>query len=259
MEHTTLEQVVRQHITLPARANSQGWYSVLCKVCNDHGRKGKRAGFRFDDGTVGYNCFNCGHTALFNPQDHQTLSRDMVTVLEAFGIKKDDWQPALFSAAANKNSFSAKTVKKENYEPATVEMPPYITPLVENGDEFDQFAIEYLRKERDIDWKLYPFYIGRKSTHPGSQRWYGRLVIPFYKDGSLIFYQGRDLTGLRTKKYLSPDIPRENVIYGYEHLFRDTQEPIYIVEGWFDAWHLESVAVLIEEMLLVSAFIVPFP
>ena len=73
-------------------------------------------------------------------------------------------------------------------------------------------------------------------------------MIPFYKDGKLIFYQGRDLSGTRTKKYLSPDIPRENVFYGYDNVFKDTEEPLYIVEGWFDAWHLEGVAVLGNKM-----------
>lgn len=243
MEPITLEQVIRQHIALPPRPNSQGWYSVLCKVCNDHGRKGKRAGFRFDDATVGYNCFNCGHTALFNPQERQTLSRDMTAVLEAFGLRKEDWQPAVFSMSRNKDNF-VRQKKRESYEPKEIELPPYITPLDVNGDEFDQYAIEYLQNERAIDWTQYPFYVGRKTSHPSSQRWYGRLIIPFYKDNKLIFFQGRDLSGTRQRKYLSPDIPRENVIYGYDHVFKDTDEPLYIVEGWFDAWHLEGVAVL---------------
>jgi hypothetical protein len=174
----------------------------------------------------------------------------MVTALEAFGLKKEDWQPALFIAARNSeyglNLSSPKVI--QNYEPATIELPPYITPLVENGDELDQYAIEYLRDDRAIDWKQTPFYIGRTSSHPGSKRWYGRLVIPMYKDGNLIFYQGRDLTGLRQKKYLSPEISRENVLYGYERLLVDNDEPLYIVEGWFDAWHLDGVAVLGNKM-----------
>ena len=114
----------------------------------------------------------------------------------------------------------------------------------EDGDEFDQCAIDYLRDERAIDWKLHPFFLGRKTNHPGSKRWYARLILPIYKDGKLVFFQGRDLTGTRQKKYLSPDIPRENVLYGYDHISKATDEPLYIVEGWFDAWHLEGVAVL---------------
>jgi hypothetical protein len=250
MDNITLEQVIRQNIPLSARPNGQGWYSVLCKVCNDHGRKGKRAGFRFDNNTVGYNCFNCGHTALFNPAEHRSLSRDMVATLEAFGMKKEDWQPAVFSAAASSEfGYQHNSVKiAQANEPTTVELPPFITPLDPDGDDFDQYAIEYLTKERAVDWTQYPFFIGRKSPNPSSHKWYGRLVIPIYKDGKLIFYHGRDLTETRERKYLNPDISRENVLYGYEHIFKNVDDPLYIVEGWFDAWHLEGVAVLGSKM-----------
>ncbi len=247
MEHITLEQIVRQHISLPQRPNGQGWYSVLCKVCNDHGKKGKRAGFRFDGHTVGYNCFNCGHTAMFDSSTHQTLSRDMVATLEAFGLKKEDWQPVMLSLMAGLPVISHQK-KNAQYEPTPIEMPSFITPLDSSGDDFDLYAIEYLKDERAIQWDAYPFYIGRKSDNPSSQRWYGRLIIPFFKDDNLIFFQGRDLTDVRQKKYLSPDISRENVLYGYNRLFEETDEPLYIVEGWFDAWHLEGVAILGNKM-----------
>lgn len=244
MGNLTLEQIIRNHVALPHKTNSRGWYQVLCKVCNDHGRKGKRAAFHFENGTVGYNCFNCGHTAMFDPSTHKSIPRDMVTVLEAFGVNKDEWQPLVFELMSADKALTIKTKKRENYEPTSIDLPPYFTPIDENGDEFDRYAIEYLKEERLIDWKSYPFYVGRKTSNPGSKKWYGRLIIPFYKDNRLIFYQGRDLTGIRQKKYLSPDVSRENVLFGYENILKDTDEPLYIVEGWFDAWHLDGVAVL---------------
>ncbi len=247
MEHITLEHVIRQHIQLdPARAND--WRNVLCKIGGDRGQNGKRAGFRFDGDTVVYNCFNCGHMAVFNPEDKQTLSKNMITVLEAFGLKKEDWQQAIFLVMSNTDGFAGKEKKRQLYEPAPITLPDYFTPIVEDGDDFDEYAIEYLRDERIIDWKEYPFYIGRKTSHPSSKRWYGRLIIPFFKDGNLVFFQGRDLSDTRLKKYLSADFPRENIIYGYDHIFKNTDEPLYIVEGWFDAWHLEGVAVLGNKM-----------
>lgn len=245
----TLEQIVRNHVALPHKTNARGWYQVLCKICNDHGRKGKRAGFHFEsNGAVGYNCFNCGHTAIFDPSASKSMSQNMTAVLEAFGVSKDEWQPLLFDLMSKDQSFVSKAKKKENYEPPSIDLPPYFTPLTDAGDEFDGYAIEYLRDERGIDWKAHPFYIGRKTANPGSKKWYGRLIIPFYKDEKLVFYQGRDLTDLRERKYLNPDITRENVLYGYEHIFKETDEPLYIMEGWFDAWHLEGVAVLGNKM-----------
>jgi hypothetical protein len=243
MEHITLEQVIRQHIQLDS-ANQNGWNNVLCKICDDKGHKGKRAGFRFEGEIVGYNCFNCGHAALFDPQEQTSLSRKMVTVLESFGLKKEDWQQAIFFGISNTNDVSVKEKKRQIYEPKAITLPDYFTPVVEHGDDFDNYAIEYLRDERKVDWTKYPFYLGRKTANPSSDRWYGRLIIPFFKDNKLVFFQGRDLSDTRLKKYLNADVPKENILYGYEDIFKKTTEPLYIVEGWFDAWHLNGVAVL---------------
>jgi DNA primase len=95
-----------------------------------------------------------------------------------------------------------------------------------------------LRDERGIDWEAYPFYI----SEPSNKNWFGRLIIPFYKDNKLIFYQGRDLSGLAQRRYLSPSIDRERVLYGYENLDTNVDEPLYIVEGFFDAFLLNGIA-----------------
>lgn len=244
----TLEQVIRNHVHLPRTTNAGGWYQVLCKVCNDHGKKGKRAGFRFDGETVGYNCFNCNHSAVFDPSTNKTMPGKMVTVLEAFSIPKEEWQPIIFELMASTPARQHKTAPTIDHEPSVITLPIFFTPIDENGDDFDLYAIEYLRDERGIDWKEYPFYISRKDINPDSRKWYGRLIIPFYKDGKLVFYQGRDLTGKRQKKYLSAHETRDKILYGYESIYKDTDDPLYVVEGWFDAWHLDGVAVLSNRM-----------
>lgn len=246
MSHQTLEQVIRQYIPLTSHTNAGGWYQVLCRVCNDHGKKGKRAGFRFDGGTVGYNCFNCNHSAIYEPSS-PVMPDKMATVLNAFNVPKEAWLPIVFeNGRAGSTETKAERILK--YEPPAIEFPSYFSPLTDKGDEVDLCAIEYLRDERGIDWTEYPFYIGRASTNPLSKKWFGRLIIPIYKDGQLIFYTGRDLTGLRSKKYLNLDVMRESVLYGYENIFKHTDDPLYIVEGWFDAWHLQGVAVFTNRM-----------
>jgi DNA primase len=94
----------------------------------------------------------------------------------------------------------------------------------------------------------YPFYLCKKSTNPVISRWYGRLIIPLFKQGKLIFYQGRDLSGQRQAKYLSVENARDNVLYGYDNIYQKTDTPLYIVEGFFDAYVLNGVAVLGSKM-----------
>lgn len=250
MEIPTLETVIRQYVALPPQPNGRGFFPVLCKVCGDHGRKGKRAGFKFEGSAVGYNCFNCGHTAVFDPAEHSSMPRKMVEVLEAFGIPEVDWRPVLFEALMNKDGTPHESKPAfTSIEPDEATFPPYFYKLTnDTTDEWAQWAIEYLTEERGIDWTSYPFYLVRKTTDPDNAKWYGRLIIPVYKDSKLIYWQGRDLTGLHQKKYLSPDIPRDKIIAGFDKIQANTNAPLYVTEGWFDAYWLDGVAIFGNKM-----------
>jgi len=248
MNAPTLEQVIRQHISLNPRPNSRGFFSVLCKVCNDHGKKGPRAGFKFEGKAVGYNCFNCGHSAGFDPYKHKTMPKDMVVVLDSFGVQEVDWGPVLFDAMLSNEQERALKEEFKSIEPPVLQMPDYFYPLTDDpNDVWAEEAIYYLTS-RKIDWKKHPFHLVRKADHPDNARWYGRLIIPTYKDGNVVFWQGRDLTDSMVKKYLSPSIIKDAVLSGYSEISRYTDEPLYITEGWFDAYHLNGVAIFGSKM-----------
>lgn len=245
-----LEQIIREHISLPPRTNTQGWYPILCKVCGDHGRKGKRAGFRFDNGTVGYNCFNCGHTAAYDPTKNPTLPTAMVTVLDAFDVSDTDRQKIILSGLKHQIKYGLAirdNPTTEILQPQPINVPPYFIPLKDEDNDISQLAITHLKEQRNIDFTQYQFYIG-VQTDKTSEPWVGRLIIPIFKDQKLVFFQGRDLSGVHKKKYLSPGIPKDNIIYGYDHLFENVDDPLYITEGWFDAWHLKGVCVFGNKM-----------
>lgn len=248
IESKTLREVIEHHIRL-GRKNGAGWYPVLCKVCNDHGKKGPRAAFRFDGPTVGYNCFNCGHTAIFDPSENKHMTEKMKTVLHAFNIPEEDWQAVIFTALSTDYSTFAHKKLERDLEPNEISLPDYFYKLTDDkNDEWAQYAIEYLSKDRLIDWTTYPFYLAKISDNPTSKRWYGRLIIPIYKQEKLIFYQGRDLTDTRPQKYLNLNIVRDNVLYGYDFIEENTTDPLYITEGWFDAFLMRGVAVFGRKM-----------
>lgn len=250
MEIPNLESVVRQYVPLPPRPNGRGFFPVLCKVCNDHGKKGKRAGFKFDRDTVGYNCFNCGHSAIFDPSENTSMPENMAKVLKAFGIPEVDWRPVLFQALQNKgNSPKEARPTLVDIEPSEIKFPDYFYRLTNDpNDEWAQAAIDYLTNDRQIDWTSHPFFLVRKSKDPDNSKWYGRLIIPVYKDNKLIFWQGRDLTGLHQKKYLSPDVSRDKVLSGFDKLQVYSDAPLYVMEGWFDAYWLDGIAIFGNKM-----------
>jgi DNA primase len=87
-----------------------------------------------------------------------------------------------------------------------------------------------------------------KETHKAlikqAQKWKGRVIVPIYKKEKLIFYIGRDMTDSKIKKYESPSAERESVLFGFDKIFEQTDKPLYIVEGVFDAMLIDGVAVL---------------
>lgn len=253
MDTISLEQVIRQYISLPNSPTGTGWFSVLCKVCNDRGHKGPRAGFRFNGNKVDYHCFNCGMATGYDPDTHKGMPKKMVQVLNDFGVNEDRWKPVLLTGLINrdKSIVTANTSPTfQNIEPSVVPLPSHFYPLAEAGttDKWAAIARNYLELDRGIDPNSYPFYLAHKTGDNKLDRWFKRLIIPVYKDNHLIFYQGRDLTGKNQKKYLSPSYSKENVIHGFSEVFRQTEEPLYIVEGWFDAFVINGIAILGNEI-----------
>jgi len=251
-EQLSLEEIIRQYVPLDPPTGT-GWCPVLCKVCNDRGHKGKRGGFKFDGDKVAYHCFNCGPemNTVYDPIESKGMPKKMRRILADFGIPDEEWQQVLFTNMANQNGGRKSETSKEyvSAEPAVIELPNHFYRLT--NDENDKWAIiarDYLTFSRGIDPDSYPFYLSTGGDKPETKDWKGRVIIPVYnKDNQLIYYQGRDLTGKKKLKYKSPANPKDKVLYGFDKLtFSD--EPLYVVEGWFDAYPINGVAILGNEI-----------
>lgn len=253
METVTLEQLIRQYVQLPPVPSGTGWYPVLHKC--DHGKKGPRAGFKFDGETVAFHCFNCGLAAVYDPshkghEGQPLMSPKMEQVLTDFDVPTTDWNRVLFSGFQLRNSGQTleHQPQKSQIEPIELPLPETFYPLAEADDKWAEIARYYLKDERGIDPSSYPFMLSKQTSIPHLKKWFGRVIIPIYKNNKLIFYIGRDLTGKATKKYESPAVSRDRVIYGFDKLFVDADQPLYVVEGWFDAHVIGGVAILGNEL-----------
>ncbi len=258
MDVVSLEQIIKQYINLPPNETGTGWYPILCKVCNDSGRKGPRAGFKFDNEKVAYHCFNCGHATVYDPTTHKDMPEKMVQVLNDFGVPEDQWKQVLLSGLINRDKGATKSTSTPQFtsiEPLVVSLPSHFYPLAEAApnDKWAEIAKDYLEHDRAVDPNSYRFMLAHKTGDKVLDRWFGRIIIPIYKDNQVIFFIGRDLTGKNPKKYLSPSFSKEKVLYGFSELFRQTEEPLYIVEGWFDAHVINGVAILGNEISTAQA------
>ncbi len=258
MDVASLEQIIKQYIHLPPNETGTGWYPILCKVCNDSGRKGARAGFKFEDNKTCYHCFNCGHATVYDPSTHKDMPEKMIQVLNDFGVPEDQWRQVLLTSLIIRDKGLTKSNTSTPFasiEPLVVPLPSHFYTFTEAApnDKWVEIAKDYLEHERGVDPNSQPFMLAHKTGEEVLDRWLGRVIIPIYKDNQPIFYIGRDLTGKKSKKYLSPSFSKEKVLYGFNELFRQTEEPLYIVEGWFDAYVINGVAILGNEISTAQA------
>lgn len=101
-----------------------------------------------------------------------------------------------------------------------------------NSTTEDRIGKRYVRKLRE-------FYLERRIpirhslyiAHTGKYK--GRVILPVIMNKKLVYFQGRDLTGLSDKKYINPFVDKRNAILNYDNI--DKNQPIVITEGIIDA------------------------
>jgi hypothetical protein len=252
MFEKTIEDLVREHVIF-SHGESNGWHSVYCEVCGDgEGRtKGPRGGWLFQDEMCFYHCFNCPAEGSFDPNREHPFGKDMRSILDAFNIPKDEYNAIAYSKKVFGDGQVRKPVPRK-IDVKTIELPDFFCELSKcNHDNvIVQKAFNEL-KHRNIPPEGYKFYLSTGKTKGGpreqavARALMDRLIIPYFDPaGNLIYYQARAFEKNVTKKYINADVPRSSVIYGMERLNTDTDVPLYVTEGFFDAYHLKGVALL---------------
>lgn len=250
----SLRTLFTQRADMDVNPSPKGWYKLSCRVCNDHEHK-KRAGFRFDGSVTEYNCFNCRTRFHFDEADVDAfISDELKKVCEAYHVDLKDVRALAMHAKRHGGKRTAnQPVVKTAYP--TIELPSFFVPYDKwpKSDPWVQVAIAHLEVERKIDPSDYPFYMAFPEPDDPKEikQWAKRLIIPYYDDeNNLIFYQGRDLTDGQNMraKYKSPD-GVDKPMCGLDHIHQmPSTSPLYVVEGFFDAYHLKGVGILGNEL-----------
>jgi len=221
------------------RLSPQGFYSLKCAVCSDYKERGV---FKFDGDTVGYNCFNCGTHAKFE-EGSGKISRGMRRVLNAFGVDDTDISDVVNSAFFFKPKENATVkladLKKVNTHTPPVKLPLKVLPLGGTSEflDYQQKLVEYLLSRR-IDLDRYKFFFSLED------RFLNRVIIPFYRNGNLIFWQARAIEDGVQPRYDSYPGSKEAVLFNFDQLHTFSSKPLLVVEGVFDAMPFDGVATL---------------
>jgi len=201
-------------------------YNFRCPICGDSQKhKNKARGYFYQvKVNTNFKCHNCGASLSFNnflKQIDPTLHRQytMEKFKEGFAGGNN------FVVEEPKFDFKKPIFKKRIDLPKASEV---------------KIAREYLEKRKLDATKFYfaakfkEWTNTQKQTFDTIGRDESRIIIPMYdEDKTLIGFQGRSL-GPNSVKYitvmLKDDAPK---IYGLDQV--DSQKPIYVIEGPFDA------------------------
>lgn len=241
-----IETLIRQYVHFTRLAHT-GFNQCKCEVCGDYTDRG---GFKFDGNEIGYNCFNCGVGAKYTEHSGK-MGKNFREVLKAFGIPNDEINKELGKSflsqkASEKEVISLSDVtksqeKKIHLITPEIELPPSFKLIGSTSEHFDtQEAIVSYLLARKIDVTKYKFYF---STSPKQRSF---VFIPFFRNGKLIFWQGRNILPNCSKKdrYDNCSSPKENIIFNFDELYRSEDTPLFVTEGVFDAMPINGIAII---------------
>lgn len=233
--YKTLADLIQEKIYLSSE-NERGFCTVKCACCNDYQERG---GFKFDGETTGYSCWNCGSRFKYE-ENTGKFSKNCRDVLLDFGITREDLQKVGASVFFNKpekseTEITLKSLTKMRLDTPEVALPGQTYPLgKELNQDLQKPLLEYLSnrhiKPDGMMYSLEPEYLRR-------------VIIPFYRDGKIIYWQARAIDDVK-RRYLNSPVSKEAIIYGYDQLNRYEEAPLFITEGVFDAIPLNGACII---------------
>lgn len=230
-----LWDLLAERVHIPATMNE--WHSVRCEVCHDHS---PRCGFRYDGTYTKMNCFNC-HAAFAYEEHTGNFSWKAKKYLDAFGITANDLQEISSTLFFNQSAKSDREITLETLRAVSLVTPEIKFPsrtLQIGGaqhEEMQEPIIEYLLS-RNVDPYLFYFSLDPKHLR--------RVIIPFWRDKKLIYWQSRAIDDDVRSRYLNAAVAKDAVLYGYDKLFSYSDTPLFITEGVFDAISIDGICIL---------------
>jgi hypothetical protein len=232
----SLIDVIREKVWLP-NPDHKGWANTKCMACNDHSPRG---GFYHDGIYTSYSCFNCGVKFKYE-EGSGKLSRNAKDILADFGITREDLREltsSIFLAQKEEKNITLESLTKVSLFTREVAFPDRTKPLLSEGNELLQEPIlEYLisRKIDPLEHQLY-YSLDSKMLR--------RVIIPFWRDNKLIYWQARSIDKDVKPRYLNCVVTKEAVMFNYDQLYSYDDAPLFITEGVFDALAVNGMAIM---------------
>lgn len=231
---------IRSLLPHTAKISPSGWTSFNAPCCHHKGHKSddrKRGGVMFTD-TFVYNCFNCKHTAYWEPG--RPVSEKLKQLCRWMGATDDDIKQLTFEALKTERAdylpelSTSYTAFEEKQLPKDAKPISWWINCPLEDMELDIIPVLEYMLSRGLTVDDFDFYW---SPHRGYKN---RLLIPFWYQQKIVGWTGRKISEGKPK-YLS-DQP-SNFVFNLDQQKKEHQY-LFVCEGPFDAIAVNGVALL---------------
>lgn len=249
-----VHESLQKYLPSKRRTSPRGWI-VFNAPCCQH--RGHRPDTRFrgnvlfvQDGTVAYNCYNCGLKTVF---DGINLSKNFENLLSWFGVPIEDIRRIKLEALNAK--IDGTNLHLQNAISSIIDFPEVQLPekalpfesIIENNEITDEFSgvLTYMNSRGRTLVNSYDYYYSNSDRYDLKNR----VIIPFYYKNKIIGwtarYAGKPPSG--TPRYYNSSLPA-GYLFNCDALERHNRKYALIVEGPFDAIAVDGVATLGSEL-----------
>ena len=223
----TVREFVFQHFPKVTTSKNGTHFHARCIICGDSkiSPNKKRFHLNYHNGEPGYHCFNCGAKGSFVKLYSIVMGVSLADAKRELYKYDPDRIRKELTEKPNVNGNGKKEYHIQNMDNILDECIDVYTEVRGSIEPQYQKLLKEFIKDRKIpdDVKIFVAVRGRYK---------GRAIIPIYKDGHIIYFQGRALTNIEPK-YLNPIVEKSGIIMNETKFQRDKY--IIVTEGLLDA------------------------
>lgn len=250
-----VHQFIAEHLPVKRKQTPRGWIVFNSPCCEHFGHKPDKRSrgnlLMLPDGTVGFNCYNCGFKTRFNGQH---LSDNFESLLHWLHIPQENVNQVKLEILKNQldgidkpNEYTAPTVFRNFKEIALPANALPIQSVLLWDDIPTEFAtvIEYLYSRGNSIAEAYDYHWSPDTKHD----MHHRIIIPFYYKGNVVGWTGRyaGTAPPGTPRYWNSEVP-QGYLFNCDALEKPNRKYAVLTEGPFDAIALDGVGALGSEL-----------
>ena len=207
-----------------ATASTKGWYAFKCPFCGDL-RERKKCAVHLQSKTV--KCWVCGYKKSIIDF---VMDYEDVPYFDAKSIINNCSETSVDLSIIN-------NVRRERI--SEIRLPEGYTPISEGNGVMATRARNYLQNRGFDLEEMDRVGIGYSATQTEDKNtnFFGYIIIPFKRRGSLVYYIGRDYVG-NFLRYKNPptdvfNVGKSELVFNEDAL--DLYDECFVFEGWADA------------------------